>query len=409
MYTRGPLRLLLATASLLGCGAETAAPRYLIDASAEDRAAAEPDAPTAPEDAGTRDVAAPDVIEADAPPATGACSGATPLTRELVQVAGMVRVSDGFVVAWVPYGESTARVQSFTEAFVPQSEPLSVSLLTNGADTLSLSFVGESGVLATGSSLYFLSLGADRRVTLTNRHDFPRRLVRFGRAVSARWFYGLIADGTFVHSNGTGMSTNTPGVPLDPPHGAGVSILSDGGGYLAFEARDTPAGRRLHVRRFIFGHGTSLEVTNRYVDEASASPVVEFGGSLHRLVYRGAREVDVALERRDPEDLAPRGSPTLVHAGAAWSSTDGALGTGGSELFMAWAARPAGGGYNSALRALWEPERASAEVYRSGRDRGVHVFGAETDRAAARGWALFGERDATGALTLLGRCVDRRR
>ena len=52
-------------------------------------------------------------------------------------------------------------VQGFSESFAPRGTPLSLPLLTNGVDGISLSFSGGRGVMAAGSSLYFLTLGAD--------------------------------------------------------------------------------------------------------------------------------------------------------------------------------------------------------------------------------------------------------
>jgi hypothetical protein len=103
------------------------------------------------------------------------------------------------------------------------------------------------------------------------------------------------------------------------------------------------------------------------------------------------------------------GEPVVLQSGAAWITTDGAIGTGGPEPLFAWSAKPQSGGYNSALRVRWETDRDSAEVYRNTTDRVVRVFGATTDTTASRAWVIFGERDPMGNYNLFGRCVARAR
>jgi hypothetical protein len=416
--------VLLSAGFFVGCGSVAVTPQPPPDAAIVDRPVVETDAPTVDvsptpvdavlvRDVGAPDVPAPDVVALpDVTPPAGPCEGVVSVTNDVIDLARIERVADGFVLAWAPSTGTSVIVQSFTEALTPRADALTLPLnLTNGTTSLTVSFLGDVGVVAAGSSFFFLARSTDGRLTLNNRHDYPRRLVRWAQVVTPTTFQGVLADGAYVVSNGTNMSANTPDVALSPPHGPGVSILRDatGGGYRSFETHEAVSSGRLHARRFIFGHGASLEVANNFYDGASASPVVLSGSTLYRLIFRGMREVDVLVERRDPSTLALVGEPAVLHAGAAWINTDGAIGAGGPEPFFAWSARPQNGGYNSALRVRWETGPDSAEVYRNTTDRVVRVFGASTDATASRAWVLFGERDTMGRYNLLGRCVARRR
>ena len=400
------LPFLFGAASLVGCGASTFTPAPAADAAPEGDGAVTPDAPVAP-DASPADASPADASDASSP--SGPCGAMAALTRDLVGAAQITRVAGGLVVAWYPYGGGNVVVQGFTESFAPRATPLSLSLLTNGVDGISLSFSGGAGVMAAGSSLYFLTLGADLTLTLANRVDFPRRLVRHAHMASATLAHAVLADGQYVVSNGTGMGGSTPNAPLSPPHGPEVSIAPTLGGYVSFEPRAVDGVRRLHARGFVFGHGASIEVMNTYLDGVGASPVAASGDALLRLVTRGVREVDVALERRGVSDFAALGEPSVLQRGAAWHDTDGAIDASGSEAFLAWAAHPAGGGYNSAARAMWASERESTEVFRHVRDVPVRVLGAASDASAGRGWVLLGLDSDGTRHSLHGRCVDRAR
>lgn len=426
MHPSRVLPLLLGAASLVGCGGSTITPDPATDAAADAAAdarvtadaALSPDAPIPPDAPATSDASVtPDAARTDAPPAdvSGAsnrsvpCSEVASLARDPVGAAQITRVSGGLVVAWYPYGGGGLAVQGFSESFAPRGTPLSLPLLTNGVDGISLSFSGGNGVVAAGSSLYFLTLDGDLTLTLANRMDFPRRLVRHAHMASATIAHAVLADGQYVVTDGSGMGGSTPNSPLSPPHGPAVSIAPTLGGYVSLEPRDIRGIRLLHARRFVFGHGASIEVMNTYLGGVSASPVAASGDALWRLVTRGAREVDVALERRGVEDFAEQGEPSVLQRGAAWHETSGAIDASGSEAFVAWAAHPTAGGYNSAARVMWASERESTEVFRHARDVPVRVLGAASDAAAGRGWVLLG-LDSNGTVhSLHGRCVDRPR
>lgn len=402
------LPFLLGAASFIGCGGSTITPAPVADAAPD----AEGDASVAPDASVTPDASPADASPADASDASNPsvpCGAMASLTRDLVGAAQITRVAGGLVVAWYPYGGGNVVVQGFTESFGPRATPLSLSLLTNGVDGISLSFSGGTGVMAAGSSLYFLTLGADLTLTLSNRVDFPRRLVRHAHMASATLAHAVLADGQYVVSDGTGMGGSTPNDPLSPPHGPAVSIAPTLGGYVSLEPRDVGGVRRLHARRFVFGHGASIEVMNTYLDGVGASPVAASGDALLRLVTSGAREVDVALERRGLADFVAQGEPSVLQRGAAWHETHGVIDASGSEAFFAWAAHPAAGGFNSAARVMWASERESTEVFRHVREVPVHVLGAASDASASRGWVLLG-LDSNGTMhSLHGRCVDRAR
>ena len=421
MHPSRVLPFLLGAASLVGCGGSTITPDLAADAATDTAADAVvttdaallPDAPiprdvsVTPDASVLPDAPAADVSDASDP--SGPCSAAVPLARDPVGAAQIARVSGGLVVAWYPYGGGGAVVQGFTESFAPRATALSLPLLSNGVDGISLSFAGENGVMAAGSSLYFLTLGADLALTLARRVDFPRRLVRHAHMATATLAHAVLAYGQYIVTDGTSTSGGTPTSPLSPPHGAAVSIAPTPGGYVSLEPREVDGVRRLHARRFVFGHGASIEVMSTYVDGVSASPVAASGDALLRLVTRGVRDVDVALERRGLADFAVQGEPTVLQRGAAWRDTFGAIDASGREAFFAWAAHPTAGGYNSAARVMWASERESTEVFRHARDVPVRVLGAASDAAAGHGWVLLG-LDGNGATHALhGRCVDRAR
>lgn len=140
---------------------------------------------------------------------------------------------------------------------------------------------------------------------------------------SATVAHGLLADGQYVITNGTSMGGSTPNTPLSPPHGPAVSIAPTLEGYVSLEPRDMGGVRRLHARRFIFGHGSSLEVMNTFIDGVSASPVAPSGDALLRLVTGGVREVDLAVERRGLADFATLGAPSVLQRGAACDASAG--------------------------------------------------------------------------------------
>ncbi len=443
MHLSRVLPLLLGAASLVGCGGATITENPPADARGTADAALSPDAPFSPDapatpdasiaaDAAHTDVSPADVTDAPATPdasiATDAahtdvspadvtdastpsvpCSAVVSLARDLVGAAQITRVVGGLVVAWYPYGGGGLAVQGFSESFAPRGTPLSLPLLTNGVDGISLSFSGGTGVMAAGSSLYFLTLGADLSLTLANRIDFPRRLVRHAHMASATVAHAVFADGQYVVTDGTGMGGSTPDSPLSPPHGPAVSIAPTLGGYVSLEPLNIRGIWFLHARRFVFGHGASIEVMNTYLNGVSASPVAASGDALLRLVTYNARELDVALERRGLADFAAQGEPRVLQRGAAWHETSGAIDVSGSDAFVAWAAHPAAGGNNSAARAMWASERAETEVFRHVRDVPVRVLGAASDAAAGRGWVLLGLDGNGTAHSLHGRCVDRAR
>lgn len=427
MHPSRVLPFLLGAASLVGCGGSTITPDPTADAGGDapvtpdapvsPDAPIPPDAPATPDASVTPDASPTDASPVDASPAdaadasnpSGPCGAIASLTRDLVGAAQITRVAGGVVVAWYPYGGGNVVVQGFSGSFAPRATPLSLSLLTNGVDGISLSFSGGTGVMAAGSSLYFLTLGADLTLTLAHRVDFPRRLVRHAHMASATLAHAVLADGQYVVSDGTGMGGSTPNNPLSPPHGPAVSIAPTLGGYVSLEPRDMDGVRRLHARRFVFGHGASIEVMNTYLDGVGASPVAASGDALLRLVTSGARDLDVALERRALVDFAAQGSLTLLQRSAAWNETHGMIDASGSEPFIAWAAHPGAGGFNSAAHAMWASEAGSTEVFRHVRDVPVRVLGAASDEAARRGWVLLG-LDSNGTMhSLFGRCVDRAR
>jgi hypothetical protein len=451
MHLSRVLPLLLGAASLVGCGGATISPHPATDAAADAAAdarvtadaALSPDAPIPPDAPATSDASVtPDTARTDASPAdvsdvpatpdasvttdaahTDAspadvsdasnplvpCSEVASLTRDPVQVAQIARVAGGLVVAWYPYGGGGVAVQGFSESFAPRGTPLSLPLFSNGTDGISLSFWGGTGVMTAGSSLYFLTLSADLTLTLANRIDFPRRIVRHAHMASATVAHAVFADGRYVVTDSTGMGGSALDSAVYPPHGPAVSIAPTQGGYVSLEPRDIRGIRLLHARRFVFGHGASIEVMNTYIDGVSASPVAASGDALLRLVTYNVREVDVALERRGLADFAAQGEPIVLQRGAAWGETSGAIDASGSDAFVAWAAHPAAGGNNSAARAMWASERASTEVFRHVRDVPVRVLGAASDAAMGRGWVLLG-LDGNGTMhSLHGRCVDRAR
>ena len=118
-------------------------------------------------------------------------------------LGNVARAVGGYVVAWYPSGGGNVRVQGFSEALAPQGEPLSLPLLTNGVENLSVSFVGGQGVVGAGSSLYLVTLDRGMNVSLTRRVDFPRVLLRQAWLASESLAHGVLADGRFVLANAT--------------------------------------------------------------------------------------------------------------------------------------------------------------------------------------------------------------
>lgn len=409
--------------ALAACGSATivpATPDATPDAfvapdtsSAPDAAPATPDAAPPPDAPVAADVAPPDASASDvAPPEDasppGPCGTSALLTRDLVRAAQVARAAGGYVVAWYPNGGTDVRVQGFSAALSPQGEPLSLPLLSN-VENLSLSFNGAAGVLGAGSTLYLLALDRGLNVTLTRRADFPRLLVRQAWMASESLAHGVLADGRYVVANATAESANTPNEPLSPPHGAAASFVPTLGGYLSVEPITAAGGMRVLQRRFVFGHGASLQVASAAADGVSASPTAHVGDELARLVQTEGREVDVSLERRDFNTFALRGEPTLLQRGAAWNGTHGVIDGSGGEPFVAWAAHPPAGGFNSAVQAMWAGERAPREVFHHVRDVPVRVFAAASAADAARAWVLYGVDEVRGGFVLFGRCVDRAR
>ncbi len=400
--------------ALAACGSATVTPATPDAAPPPDAAPATPDAAPPPDAPAAADVAppdavAPDVAPPDDAPSPGPCGTSALLTRDLASAAQVARVAGGFVVAWYPNGGGDVRVQGFSAALSPQGEPLSLPLLTNGVENLSLSFNGAAGVLGAGSSLYLLALDRGLNVTLTRRADFPRVLVRQAWMASESLAHGVLADGRYVVANLSAESANTPNEPLSPPHGAAASFVPTLGGYLSVEPVTTAGGVRVLQRRFVFGHGASLQVASSAADGVSASPTARVGDELARLVQTEGREVDVSLERRDFNTFALRGEPTTLQRAAAWNGTHGVIDVSGGEPFVAWAAHPPAGGFNSAVQAMWAGERGPREVFHHARGVPVRVFAAVSAADAARAWVLYGVDEVRGGFVLFGRCVDRAR
>jgi hypothetical protein len=207
-----------------------------------------------------------------------------------------------------------------------------------------------------------------------------------------------------VFTNGARLYASTPNNPSVDPIGPGASLLpTSDGGYLALE----DAGGRFRLRHFITGHGVVIPVRDEAGDGASASRVLLTGGGLLRLLTRGTREVDVALETRDPETLALRTRPVTLHAAAAWNRATGALALADDALVMAWSAKPPSSGDNTAVQVQWGVDGRRAELFRAEVERDVRVFAATVEEGAARAWVLFGESDPSGAHRLRGRCLTR--
>ena len=391
--------------ALAACGSATIVP-------------AAPDAST-PVDVASLDVAAPDASpdvasppdvapppDAD-PPAPGRCASSSLITRDLVGAAQVASVAGGLVIAWYPNGGGSVMVQGFSDSLTPYGAALALPLLTNGVENLSLSFDGAAGVVGAGSSLYLLALDGGMNLSLTRRADFPRAIVRHAWMATESLAHGVLADGRYVFANAMAESANTPNTALSPPHGAAASFAPTLGGYLSVEPVATAGGTRVLQRRFVFGHGAALQVGSSTGDGVSASPTVIAGDALTRLVQSEGRDVDVSLERRDVNTFALLGEPTLLQRAAAWNGTHGAIDGSGGEAFVAWAAHPPSGGFNSAVQAMWAGERGPREVFHHARGVPVRVFAAASAADAALGWVLYGVDEIAGGFVLFGRCVVR--
>lgn len=361
------------------------------------------DAPL-PVDRPPADVPAPPV---DAPPGT-------PCERSFILAAGarvshaaITPVEGGFAMAWVlaAGGTTVARVYDNDLTPVrPVGIPLELPSPAAAPDSLSLSFSGDTGIVAAGSSLHVITRSVGT-LSLSNTLDLAPRVTRAAWARTATDFRVVTSDTSLIFTNGARMSSSTPNDPGVASIGAGASVIPEesSGGYVALE----DLAGRLRMRRFIIGHGSVIQVGDEAGDDASASRVVSTPAGLFRLIYRGAREVDVALEARDPETLALRGTPTPLHTAAAWNVTTGAIASAGDELFMAWAAKPPSAGYNSSLQAQWGLRGTRFEAFRNTADRTIHVFAAAVDSSSSRAWVIFGEADPAGGYQLRGQCVAR--
>ena len=377
-----------------------------------------PDVPTAPDvpsvsvdvpSAPDVPIATPDVPPppVDAPPGSGCPLSFILAAGARVSHATIEPIDGGFALAWVQADDGTTVARVYNRDFTPiRPVGIPLELPSRGAvpDSLSLSFAGDTGLVAAGSSLHVIARSAGT-LTLTNTLDLSPRVARAAWASSPTSFLVIASDTSMIFTNGARMSASTPNAAVDPI-GPGASVMSadaSGGGYFALE----DVGGRLRMRRFITGHGSVIRVNDEAGDGASASRVLSTPSGLYRLVYRGVREVDVALEARDPETLALRALPTVLHDAAAWNATTAALAPAGDGLFMAWASKPASAGYNSSIEAQWGVGGAHTTVFRGGADRELRVFGAAVDATATRAWVIFGEPAAEGGYQLRGQCVAR--
>ncbi len=415
-------RCLVALSLLLGACANT------VTVDAPD-ASTTPDVPAAPDAAAAPDVPLvfvdasrptdrPPVVAADVPPLpvdappASRCGGSFILAEGARVSLAAIEPLDGggFALAWVQAADNTTVVRVYDPDLTPiRPVGIPLQLPSRGAapDALSLSFSGDTGAIAVGPSLHIIARSGGT-LSLTNTLDLSPRVARVARTLSPSNFRVVTSDTALVFTSGARITVNTPNNPSIDPIGPGASVtLQDGGSsYAALE----DVGGRLRMRRFISGHGSIIEVGDEAGDDASASAFVETPSALYRLVYRGVREVDVALEERDPMTLARRTPilPTLLHPGAAWNATTGALAsTSAGELFMAWASRPSGGGYNSSIEAQWGERGAHATAYRGTTERNLRLFGAALNPTATRAWVIFGEPAAEGGYLLRGQCVAR--
>ncbi len=388
--------------------ADAAAPDVATRA---DAAPSPVDAPASPVDAPPSPVDAP-ASPLDVPvPATDAvaptpCDAPRLLASgALVTHAAITPVPGGYAMAWVLAANGETVVRGYDLDLTPQTPelPLDPPAGRVPPDALTLSFSGDYGVVAAGSALHVLTRrgGAIQR---TSTVDLSPRVARLAWVQGPSDFRVVAADTAIVFTNGARLYASTPNDPSVDPIGPGASVLpTSDGGYLALE----DAGGRFRLRHFITGHGSVLQARDEAGDGTSASRVLPTGGGLLRLITRGTRELDVALENRDPETLALRALPATLHAAAAWNRATGALALADDALVMAWSAKPPSSGYNTTVQAQWGVDGRRGELFRADVERDVRVFAATVEAGAARAWVLFGESDPSGAHRLRARCLTR--
>ncbi len=415
-------RVVLCWASLgaVGCGSVALSPDAAMtddagevispdagQAPAADGAAGSEDArvPSLPVDAGTAASDAP-TAPSDGP-GPGACSEPRDLVGGApVYSAQIARFRDGLVVAWAAGGRTGIQAQAFDNALNPRGFPVTLGWLgSQEGVTLSMDFAAESGAIAVGSSLYLVAANPDGALRTTATVALGAHTARAVWAQSDTMFHVVMSDGRYVYTNGARVNANTPNEPLNPPYGPDVSIVFQSSGYTSFVQQPNRCGSRLHMRRFIFGHGASLQVASEYAEGADAALVAADDRSVYRLLQRGGREVSLDLEQRSLQDLRLESRLRVVHENTAWNATHGALSLHGTAPLLAWAARPEGGGYNSAVRAAWGAGSDAAVIYRDPRDEPVHVHGVTADRALRRGWVIFGVERSNSPHRLMAQCV----
>lgn len=361
------------------------------------------DAPPLPDRAPTAiDVLAP-ATDAAAPAPCDAlhlfASGA-PVTH-----AAITPVPGGYVMAWVRAADGETLVRGYDQNLTPQTPELSLDTPAGRVppDALTLTFSGDTGVVAAGSALHVLTRrdGALQRASTV---DLSPRVARHAWVQGPSDFRAVTADTGIIFTNGARLYASTPNNPSVEPIDPGASVLpSSDGGYVALEDHNG----RFRLRQFITGHGAVLPVRDEAADGVSASAVLRTAGALLRLRSEGSREVDVALEIRDPETLALRALPATLHAAAAWNRATGALALADDAVVMAWSAKTASSGYNTTVQVQWGVDGRRAELFRTDLERDVRVFAATVEADSGRAWVLFGERAPTGEHLLRGRCLTR--
>lgn len=324
---------------------------------------------------------------------------------ERVTHAAITPVPGGYVLAWVRAEDGATVVRGYDLDLTPQTPELPLDPPAGRAlpDALTLSFSGDTGVVAAGSSLHVLTRRADA-LQRASTVDLSPRVARLAWVQGPSDFRAVTDDTGIVFTNGARVHVNTANNPRVDPIGPGASVLpTSDGGYLALE----DAGGRFRLRSFITGHGVVLQARDEAADGVSASRVLPTAGGLLRLVSQGAREVDVALEIRAPETLALRAVPVTLHADAAWNRATGALALADDGVVMAWSAKPPSSGFNNSVQVQWGVDGRRAELFRADAERDVRVLAAAVAPGAARAWVLFGEHDPSGAQRLRARCVTR--
>lgn len=319
--------------------------------------------------------------------------------------AAITPVPGGYVMAWVRAANGETVVRGYDQDLTPQTPELPLAPPAGGAppDALTLSFSGDTGVVAAGSALHVLTRrdGALQRASTV---DLSPRVARHAWVQGPSDVRAVTADTGIVFTNGARLFASTPNDPSVDPIGPGASVLpSSDGGYLALEDHNG----RFRLRQFITGHGSVLPVRDEAGDGASASRVLPTLGGLGRLVNQGAREVDVALEIRDPETLALRALPATLHAAAAWNRATGAIALAVDGVVMAWSAKGPSSGSNTTVQVQWGVDGRRATLFRAEVERDVRVFAATAEAGAARAWVLFGESHPSGGNLLRGRCLTR--